>query len=83
MFYTLALKKLLRYITGSTVCKDGSVRVEFMSETDGTIVAHTCANLIILSKSVFTDTHESFMFFTSAMMAVINSGTGTKSFNTI
>ena len=52
-----------------------------MKEENGSIIAQTCANLIILPRSVFTSTDESFELFRLAMMAVMD--TSAKSFNTV
>ena len=74
------LRALMRHITGSTVAKRNSVKVEFMSDEHGVIFASTCANLIILPRGVFVDTEESYATFKMAISAAITAGS--KPFNT-
>ena len=69
----------MRHITGSTVAKKKSVRVDFMFDDHGAITAHTCANMIVLPKDVFTSDSDSYELFKVAMKAVIS---GVKPFNT-
>ena len=71
------LKALMRHITGSTIARKKSVQVDFLCDDHGVITAHTCANIIVLPRGVFTS--NSYELFKVAMKAVIS---GIKPFNT-
>ena len=69
----------MRHITGAELAMKKDVRVDFMEDDNGAIVAHTCSRLIILPRGIFTvDTSDAYQMFSSAMEAVL---TG-KNFNT-
>ena len=63
----------MRHITGSTIAREQSVQVYFMSDDHGTITAYICANQIVLPRGAFSDTPESYTIFKEAMEAVIAS----------
>lgn len=44
----------MQHITGSTIAKPKTVKVEFMSDEQGAIFVSTCANVITLPRGVLT-----------------------------
>jgi len=51
------------HITGSTISKERSVKVDFMVDPNGCIIAHTCAFSIILPRLKFTANKDNFHLF--------------------
>lgn len=74
------LRALMRHITGSTIAKPNTVKVEFMSDEHGAIFVSTCANVITLLRGVFVDTEQSYATFKMEVSAAV--AVGSKPFNT-
>jgi len=78
-FLFTGLKQFLRHVTGSTIPKERSIKVDFMVDPNGCITAHTCAFSIILPRLKFTANEDNFLLFQEALTAVIQPCT--KEFN--
>lgn len=63
------LKAFLQHVSGSTVPRKRSIRVDFMEEPNGSITAHTCANVIVLPRGCCPD----YPVFKSALIACMDS----------
>ena len=70
------------YITGSYVVKRKSIKVEFMEDDIGTIVARTCSNLIIFPR-IFKDDINALSDFCRIMNNVIELDLKGLRFNTV
>ena len=78
-FLFTGLKQFLHHVTGTTIPKERSVKVDFMVDPNGCMTSHTYAFSIILPRLKFTANEDNFLLFQEALMAVIQ--LRTKEFN--